>query len=239
MMTRSARTSATSTEVSPPGASLHELLVRQHRTDADADLSASAPFLGFCVDTHHPEGRGRALIRWTARERAEERWLPCLQSLALREGDRVMVTALSNFDEPIVIGVLDGCSSHPPAPAGSNRSIELRGDERLRVHGADGTPLVEVYAAAGGPVVQLLSSGLALRVSGQLALDADSIALRSHGGPVLIDASDDVEINGARVRLNSPDIPAGSSQNPSAPPLAATAEHSHEHHGKSSCSSST
>lgn len=197
----------TDTPATASGPSLEGLLLRERRTPSDAAPPVQAPFVGLCVDSCHPDLRGRALIRWTARgsAHAEEQWLPCLQSLALREGDRVMVTALSNLDEPVVIGVLDGVMSHRNAPAMSAHSIVLGADERIRVHAADGTPLVEIGPAVGGPVVQVLSPSLALRVAGQLALDADSIDFRARSGPVVINASRDVVVNGERIRLNSPD----------------------------------
>lgn len=135
--------------------------------------------------------------------------MPCLRALALREGDRVMVALLSNFDEPVVVGVLDGFTPRPEPRVTASHVIELKADERLRVHASDGTALIEIEPTAQGPVVNLLSSDLALRVPGTLTLDAEAIELRARRGPVGITASDDVEINGELIRLNSSEEAGG------------------------------
>lgn len=210
-MSRPARTSAVMTDTGAT-APLDELLERERRAPLGAESPVQTPFVGYCVSARHPELRGRALIRWTARGNGdpEEHWLPCLRSLELREGDSVMVAPLSNFDDPVVIGVLDGLEVRPEAPGTSSHSLLLGAADRLRVHAADGTPLVEISPAPDGPVIHLLSSGLALRVPGKFALDADRIELRAQDGPVVINASRDVEVNGERIRLNSPDeVPEG------------------------------
>src|SRR5688572_29038986 len=168
-MTQNARTTtahaAPSTPVAAGASSLEALLLQERRATPAAPASAApAPFIGYCVDTRHPNLLGRVLVRWfapgnypgnnnppgsdpsdsnsTAGGQPEEHWLPCLQSLALREGDRVLITRLSNFDEPVVIGVLDGFSPRRDAPATLAHVVELKSDERVRVHAADGTPLV-------------------------------------------------------------------------------------------------
>jgi hypothetical protein len=168
----------------------------QRRTDP-------GPWVGACVDVSHPHLRGRVRVRWEdAQGAAQTQWLPCLASLAVRVGDRVLIAAPTNFDEPVVMGVLDGFSPRPEAPSRVGASLALQNDERLAVTDAEGNSLVEVRIGAEGPVVRVLHAATTLDLPGRLTVRADAIELGARSGEVRIDARGDVRVNGDTIRLN-------------------------------------
>lgn len=169
----------------------------------------SGPRVATCVNARHPVLRGRVLVRWPAGEgerEASERWLPCLQQVVVRAGDRVLVSRPVNAPEEVVVGVLDGFARRPEAPRRDAGLIELEADERLSVRATDGTPLVEVHQEADGPVVRVLSRTARVKLPGALDLEADSIRLKAGKGAVSIAASEDVAVDAEMIRLNSPKI---------------------------------
>ena len=131
-----------------------------------------------------------------------ERWLPTLYRLPVREADRVLVAWAANWDEPVVIGVIDGFARRPEVPAREGASLTLAADECLRVRSQDGAELVEVRQEEEGPVVRLLEPGVDVEVPGAFRVRADAIRLEARKGAVEVEATDDVIVRGEIVRLN-------------------------------------
>jgi len=166
--------------------------------------AVSPPCMGECVDDRHPTLQGRVRVRWTdATGGRRDRWVPVLQGVAVREGDRVLLVAMAYQDEPVVTGVIDGFAARPAAEA-RGPVLSLAQGESLRVLGSDGAPLVELRQSPDGPVVRLLSMDASIELPGTLRLSADAIALHARRGGVQVTATDDVSVQGEAIRLNSP-----------------------------------
>ena len=162
------------------------------------------PCMGHCLDDRHPTLQGRVRVRWTDAEGARcERWVPTLQGVTVREGDRVLLVALANEMEPVVTGVIDGFTARP-AVASSGPVVVLAPGESLRVVAADGALLVELRQTSDGPVVRLFSEAAEIELPGRLRVTADAIALHARRGGVVVTATDDVSVQGEAIRLNSP-----------------------------------
>lgn len=166
--------------------------------------AVSPPCMGECVDDRHPTLQGRVRVRWTdATGGRRDRWVPTLQGVGVREGDRVLLVAMAHEDEPVVTGVIDGFAARPAAEA-RGPALSLAQGESLRVLGSDGAPLVELRQSPDGPVVRLLSMDASIELPGTLRLSADAIALHARRGGVQVTATDDVSVQGEAIRLNSP-----------------------------------
>ena len=166
--------------------------------------AVSPPCMGECVEDRHPTLQGRVRVRWTdATGGPRDRWVPTLQGVAVREGDRVLLVAMAHEDEPVVTGVIDGFAARPAAEE-RGPVLSLAQGESLRVLGSDGAPLVELRQSPDGPVVRLLSMDASIELPGRLRLSADAIALHARRGGVEVTATDDVSVQGEAIRLNSP-----------------------------------
>lgn len=165
---------------------------------AAAGHGPSAMRVAEVLDDRHPALAGRVQI---AEPDGPPRWVPTLQGLAARQGDRVLVARPTGAAEPVVVGVLDGYRPRASGPTQA-RVIELRADEALAIHAADGRPLLEVRQSDTGPVLRLASSDLTLDVPGALRVLADQIELRARDGGAKIEARNDVEIRGEVIHLN-------------------------------------
>lgn len=159
------------------------------------------PLVGECIETRHPTLAGRILVRWNA-GKTIERWLPVLQGLAVRMGDRVLLLKPGNWPEAVVTGVLDGFARRPEPRRTSAAEIALLPDETLRVTAADGTPLVDVCASQAGPVVRLAAPDVVLELPGALRVSARAIELRAREDAVEVAAASDVIVNGETIQLN-------------------------------------
>jgi hypothetical protein len=161
------------------------------------------PFVGDVLEARHPQQRGRARVRWRD-ERGEEReaWLATMVGIAVRVADRVLLQQPVHWSEPLVAGVVDGFSSRPPEERTAGPSLALAADERVTITAADGTPLVDVFQAAQGPVVRLRGEDVAIELPGRLRVDARSIELVARQGAVKISATDEVAVEGEVVTLN-------------------------------------
>lgn len=165
--------------------------------------AGEAVLMGECVDAVHPTLRGRVLVRWNGPDgAANERWLPTLYRLSVRAADRVLLARVGNWDEHVVIGVIDGFARRPEAPRREGASLELALDEALMIRGADGVELVEIRQEERGPVVKLLQSDVDLELPGALRLRAEDIRLEARQGRVELSATDDVVVRGEIIRLN-------------------------------------
>ncbi|HLA63415.1 MAG TPA: hypothetical protein VK610_03250 [Rhodothermales bacterium] len=158
--------------------------------------------VGECVDAAHPTLRGRVRVRWETSQGVAERWVPTLQNLPVRVADRVLLVHPGNHDEPVVVGVLDGFARRPEPERAETARFTLQRDEAVRVEGADGQPLVELFQSDAGPVVRLLQADVNVELPGALRISAEQIALRARAGTVEIEASDDVNVRGEVVNLN-------------------------------------
>ncbi len=164
----------------------------------------TAPWVGTCIEDRHPTLQGRVRVRWvTSAGTVSDRWVPTLLGASVREGDRVLLLAVTNEPEPVVMGVLDGFTKRPEAQA-QGPVLTLATGESLRVVANDGTALVEVRTTREGPVVRLLTADAMIELPGRLTVTADAIALHARRGAVEVTASDDVSVRGEVVRLNSP-----------------------------------
>jgi len=165
---------------------------------AAAGHGPSAMRVAEVLDDRHPALAGRVQI---AEPDGPPRWVPTLQGLAARQGDRVLVARPTGAAEPVVVGVLDGYRPRTPAPAHA-RVIELRADEVVAIQAADGRPLLEILPSERGPVLRLAGEGLTLDVPGALRVLADQLELRAREGAAKIEARNDVEIKGEVIHLN-------------------------------------
>lgn len=161
------------------------------------------PLVGECVDDRHPSLRGRYRVSWKD-ERGKERnvWLPGLQGLSIRKGDRVLLVCPANWLEPIIVGCVDGFVPRPEKERSTAASLTLKADEKLQIQSDDGEPLVEVYQGDHGPVVRLNTEDAEIDIKGRLKLSARSIEMNARMGEVEIDAHDDVVIKGEAIHLN-------------------------------------
>lgn len=168
---------------------------------------APAPtcLVGECIDDEHPTLLGRVKVRWTppgGGAEAQEQWLACLHGVTVRRQDRLLLQLPENWPEPIVAGVVDGFATRPEAARLPGPSMELRGDESVRIRGRDGQDLLEIYQEEAGPVVRLLDPGLDLELPGELRVRAEQIRLEATRGDVELKASDDVNVQGEMINLN-------------------------------------
>lgn len=172
-------------------------------TDVSTRIPGAAPIVGECIRTDHPTLTGRVLVRIDAAgDSATECWLPTLQGLAVRPGDRLIVVNPSNHPEPVVVGVLDGFALRPEPRRETAATITLQPDERLLVTAASGQDLLEVHLAEKGPVVRLLQPDVDLDIPGDLRLRAKAVRLEATMGKVEVEAHDDVVLRGENVKLN-------------------------------------
>jgi len=164
--------------------------------------SAEEGIVAKCVDDRHPTLAGRVLVRWDEDSGSVEKWVPTLQQVPIRVDDRVLLMRPMNFDEPVVVGVLDGFSRRPEPSRETAASLELKRDEAVRVAGSHGEPLLELYRDEKGPVVRLLQEDVDVEFPGALRMSAARIELEATRGSVDITANDDVNVDGEIINLN-------------------------------------
>lgn len=152
------------------------------------------------TSTAHPTLPGR--VRCAMEGREESRWLPALQGLSIRPGDRVLVMRAEGFAEHLVVGVVDGLAPRARPLSEAGPRLAMLPDEALRIETAAGTPLIEVRSGETGPVVRLLSRDLAIETEGHLRISAATLELEARRGGVRVDASDDVVVAGETIHLN-------------------------------------
>ena len=172
-------------------------------TDVKSRIPDHAPVVGECIRTDHPTLTGRALVRIPVADGpAPEVWLPTLQGLAVRPGDRLLVVNPANHHEPVVVGVLDGFALRPEPRRDTSATITLQQDERILVTAASGQDLLEVHLSEKGPVVRLLKPDVDLDIPGDLRVRAKAVRLEATMGKVEVEAHDDVVLRGETVKLN-------------------------------------
>ncbi len=165
-------------------------------------------FVARCSDPRHPTLLGRVKVEWQSEAGSangtgyHEWWVPSLHGLSIRAGDRLLMQHELGSPEPIVIGVIDGFMPRPELERHEGPRLEIRSDESLRVHTADGQGLIAITPDETGYVVRLLQADARLAVSGKLSISADELELKAASGSVRIEASDDVRLIGEVVHLN-------------------------------------
>lgn len=170
---------------------------------SDGSLRPLETIVAMCIDATHPSLAGRVLVRWSGPGGSKtSAWIPTLHGLAVREGDRVLITQPSNAPEPVVLGVVDGFAARPEPARTTAASVELHRDEAVRVAAADGTPLVELFQGDGGPVVRFLTQDVSVELPGSLRLSAKSVELVAREGELKMTARDDVVVEGETINLN-------------------------------------
>lgn len=170
---------------------------------AGANISGAAPLVGECIRTDHPTLTGRAFVRIPNGDApARELWLPTLQGMAVRPGDRLLIVTPANHLEEVVIGVIDGFAMRPEPRRNTSATMTLQPDERIVVTAASGEDLLEVQMSDRGPVVRLLQPDVNLDVAGDLRVRAKSVRLEARMGNVEVEAHDDVVLRGETVKLN-------------------------------------
>lgn len=161
-------------------------------------------FVALCVDAKHPTLLGRVQVSWAsaAGETPQNWWVPTLHGLAIRAGDRVLLSRAGGLPEPIVVGVVDGFAQRPAPSHSTAATLEMRPDEVLTIVAHGGQPLVQISQGAGGPSVQLLCSDTEIVLPGRLSITAAELTLKAQRGNVEIEASDQVVVTGETVQLN-------------------------------------
>ncbi|MCB9681139.1 MAG: hypothetical protein H6733_06665 [Alphaproteobacteria bacterium] len=168
-------------------------------TAVSAGPGPSAPVctVAEVLDACHPTLLGRVQVR----RGSVVAWVPTLQDLPVRAGDRVLVLQ-PEAGEAVVVGVVDGFRRRPEPVARAGVQVSVLADEVVEVAAHDGTPLVQVRRGPEGPVVRLCTSAVALEVPGTLDLSAEALTLRARSGPLRVEATDDVVVRGEVIRLN-------------------------------------
>lgn len=160
----------------------------------------SGPLVGTCTEDRHPVLAGRVRIRYEVAGQAQERWMPCLTQVVVRQDDRVLFLVPTNLGEPVVVGVLDGLRERQAEPK-DVPCLEVKMDERLRIVDDAGLPLLDIQRTEGRLELKLAQPGADLAVPGTLRMTADTIALEARRGMVLR-AGDDVIVRGETISLN-------------------------------------
>ena len=161
-----------------------------------------APVVGEVVDARHPTLIGRVLVRCAVASGEVERWVPTLQGLPVRVGDRVLLVQPVNWAEPVVTGVVDGFAQRPEAARATAARLELARDEKIQVTTPEGAPVLELSQSEGKTTVRLLDPDVDLERPGKLRVGAKSIELAARQGDVRITAAEEVNVLAETVNLN-------------------------------------
>jgi hypothetical protein len=187
-------------ETESPSA-LFEKMLEGNKTRPAGNLGE--PFVAECIDANHPTLRGRVKIRLAGTGApGPSLWVPTLQGLSVRSGDRLLLQTPYGGSEPVVLGVIDGFLPRPEPDRTVAARLEVKPDEVIQVCSQEGQPLVEILHDAKGPMVRLLQSDTRLDVKGKLSITAAELELRALKGEVRIQASQDVNLIGEVVKLN-------------------------------------
>lgn len=180
---------------------------RAYSCQPQPEFNNAQPLVGEVLDTHNPDCRGRVLVRWASNiGEACQHWLAVARGSAPRRGDRVLLHQPANWPEMLVTSVIEGLPSAQSNVEESQeeprRIIELEHEEKLWITGADGQPLIEVYASTQGPVVRLMNQDVDLEIPGKLRLRAETLELEGGRGGIDIRTEADTVVRGRYIRLN-------------------------------------
>jgi hypothetical protein len=163
---------------------------------------STGPLVVECIDARHPTLTGRVQVRWRVDGQETTCWLPTLRGLAVRTGDRVLVSHPRNWDEAIVVGVIDGFARRPRPSREHAATLDLLADEAVCIRSETGAPLLELTSSERGVEITLLQPDVSLEVDGKLAIGAKQITLTAREGEARIEATDDVVVEGENIHLN-------------------------------------
>lgn len=166
-------------------------------------LGAAATWIATCTDTEHPSLAHRVRLAFDSADEAPvELWVPKLHGVAIREGDRVLVTQPANGNEPIAVGVVDGFTQRPRPERAAKATLALQPDEHIVIENQDGRALLSLRDSDEGPVVSLLQPDVHVELDGKLKLTAEAISLCARRGEARIEAESDVVVRGETIQLN-------------------------------------
>lgn len=155
-----------------------------------------------CIEAKHPTLTGRVKVQWTDEAGDHAIWMPTLQGLAIRVGDRLLAQQPHNWEEPVVVGIVDGFARRQtpdPIPAAS---LTLEDDEAVAVCAPDGRVIFDVARGEAGPQITFRDDDLEVCVDGRLTMQAKTISLVAREGEARIKSCDDVVIEGENIHLN-------------------------------------
>jgi len=189
----------------PPGPECADFLALLAAPRAEPPWPSAAMFVATCVATRHPTLCGRVRAQWLDPESgapAQEWWVPTSSGLAIRAGDRLLLSRAAGLSEPIVVAVLDGFAPRPEREPSVGATLQLQSDEVLNVEGSDGQPLLQIRQGQAGPVLRLLEEDARIDVQGRLSISARELVLQARAGNVQLEASDEVNVVAELVKLN-------------------------------------
>lgn len=155
-----------------------------------------------CIASEHPTLSGRVRVRWRIGAEEHTEWLPSLRGLSIREGDRLLVSRPGNWDEAIVIGVVDGFARRDKPAKRAAAELTLQPDEAICVRSSAGDALFEITSGENGPEIAFGRRDVEISVDGGLRFNAKRIAMHATEGEARIEASDDVVVVGENIHLN-------------------------------------
>jgi hypothetical protein len=175
--------------------------------------AAGSPIVvGEIIDTHHPHLPSRVLVRWwPTADKEESAWLHHERHLALRKGDRVLVTLPLGWSEWVVTGALtrvaapaseDGAVSAQPPLEAEARVLQLEPGQSVAVIGADGAPLLRVHQGPQGPIIELERDQVELKARRRLRLSADTVEIAAGQGGIDVRSDGDAVVRAHAIRLN-------------------------------------
>ncbi|NVB42384.1 hypothetical protein G6O69_31465 [Pseudenhygromyxa sp. WMMC2535] len=191
---------------------LDELLA--HAARSQAALVGGGSLVGECLETHHPHLPRRVFVRVRDPDGVPiMAWLPTLDGLRVRVGDRVLLTRPDNWPEPVVTGVLAGLGGPKPEPepdpeaepardAEPGPELQLQAGERLTVRGPEGAVLLRIASTTRGPELTLLDRDVDFEIPGRLRLGAQKIELHAGAGGIDVRTEGDAVVRGRVIRLN-------------------------------------
>jgi hypothetical protein len=158
--------------------------------------------VGEVLATQHPARPGRVLVAFRdAAGQANTAWLLFERHLALRVGDRVLLTLPEGWSECIVTGALGAEPEMPQLPAGHERQVRLEPGEVVRFVAHDGRSLVTVRQSPDGSLVELGDGNVELKAGRTLRLSAETVEIAASSG-IDISAGADTIVRGRTIRLN-------------------------------------
>lgn len=191
----------------PDGKDLREIieaaLEGQAAVAASDENASPGTVVGELVDTHNPHLPGRVLVRWLDAANQElERWVQVERHLVLRKGDRVLLTLPMGWKQWVVTGVLGRGAPRPTEQVEPAPELRLEPGQSIRIVAHDGSPLLTLKQGAEGPIVELGTGSVELKVARTLKLSADTIELQAAHGGVDVRTEGDAVVRARTIRLN-------------------------------------
>lgn len=80
--------------------------------------------------------------------------------------------------------------------------LEKNGADIVQVRNADGIALFTIEVTESGTNLQINAENISLNASKKLSLSGEEIYVKAKLGDIVLQASDDIKLNGERVKLN-------------------------------------